>query len=63
MNPIAIKLHRPALKADLKGRKTVPASGLSDAEFVYTPSIQTDLAKVFARARAQMGVRKTEKAA
>jgi hypothetical protein len=50
-NDLIIKLHHASLPFDLKGRMTKPAVGIQDQAFVYVPSIKTNLAETFRKAR------------
>jgi len=60
-NEIEIRLPTAKLTCDLKGRVTKPSLGIQHAEFIYVPSINTDLQATFNRIFADMGERKTEK--
>ncbi len=53
-NDIEIKLHRPSIKCDLKGRITRPIVGIQSSEFVYVPAIKTNLAETFKKARERL---------
>lgn len=53
-NDLEIKLHRPSIKPDLKGRITKPVIGLQDKSFQYTPAIRTNLAETFRKAREKL---------
>lgn len=51
---LPIKLHQAKLKPDLKGRITRPDVGINDSAFQYTPSIKTNLAETFRKARERL---------
>lgn len=53
-NKLKIDLHHAVLPPDLKGRITRPIVGIQDSAFVYTPSIKTDLAATFKKARERL---------
>lgn len=55
-NPLPIKLQNASLPFELKGRITKPAISIQNSEFVYVPSIKTNLAETFRRARESMGI-------
>lgn len=58
---LALKLHKPSIKPDLKGKVCKPEVGLKDSAFKYVPSLNTDLEATFARVFGSLGERKRER--
>ncbi len=61
MTTIELELEAAVFKPELKGKLVRPTLGLDDRAFVYVPSLDTDLAETFRKAREGLGERKRER--